>query len=379
MNELKFYGEKLFIGENALESLRKIEEKRFFIVTGIGSMFENGTIDRVIRILNDENKNFEIYQGIGGNPTTKEVEAGLDQMRAFKPDVVLGIGGGSAIDAAKVMTLLCEYDQLTIEDIRKGTAPQKREKIKLIAAPSTSGTGTEVTKTAVLTFEEEKIKIGLKTEAFIPDIAILDAQLTLSMPKHVVAESGMDALTHALEAYINKNADDFSKTMAGGAAVGIIKYLSASYEEGDFKNRQHVHNFQSLAGFAFQNAGLGMNHGIAHAFGGRFGTSHGLLNAIGLPYVLEYNSHDCDVSNDLNEISRVIGIDVIEKIEEMNQTFGIPKSFKEAGISEESFINHYDDLLEKSLMGSTIKNPVPMNAKEMDKVLKSIFYGNVIF
>ncbi|MBC3889332.1 iron-containing alcohol dehydrogenase [Acetobacterium paludosum] len=379
MSDLKFYGDQMITGPGTLKAIENIEGQRFFIITGKSAMFKNGAIKRAESFLIGKNKAYEIYSGIGANPTVFDVETGLPKMRAFNPDVVLAIGGGSVIDAAKVMTLMCEYEGLSIEAIRNGIVPQKREKIKLVAVPSTSGTAAEVTRAAVITFPEENLKIGLKTKAFIPDIAILDGELTLSMPRNVMVESGMDAVTHAVEAYTNKNADDFTKTMAKGAFEGLIKHLRDSFEEGDIESRQHVHNFQSLAGFSFQNAGLGMDHGIAHAFGGRFGTSHGLLNAIALPYVLEYNQRDPAVAEDLGELSRLIGKDIIAEIKDLNKTFGVPVSFKLAGIKESDFSENYDSLLENALKGSTQKNPVKMDANEMDKVLKSIYYGEKLF
>ena len=379
MSDLKFYGDQMITGPGTLKAIGNIEGQRFFIITGKSAMFKNGAIKRAETFLIEKNKAYEIYRGIGANPSVSDVAAGLLKMRAFNPDVVLAIGGGSVIDAAKVMALMCEYEDLSIEAIRNGIAPQKREKIKLVAVPSTSGTAAEVTRAAVITFPEENLKIGLKTKAFIPDIAILDGELTLSMPRNVMVESGMDAVTHAVEAYINKNADDFTKTMAKGAFEGLIKHLRDSFEKGDIESRQHVHNFQSLAGFSFQNAGLGMDHGIAHAFGGRFGTSHGLLNAIALPYVLEYNQRDPAVAEDLGELSRLIGKDIITEIKDLNKIFGVPVSFKLAGIKESDFSENYDSLLENALKGSTQKNPVKMDANEMDKVLKSIYYGEKLF
>jgi len=379
MSELKFYGAQVITGPRTLEAIEDLAGQRFFIITGKSAMFKNGVIKRVETLLNKKNRAYEVLGGIGANPSVSDVEAGIPQMRKFEPDVVLAIGGGSVIDAAKFMTLLCEYDDLTIEAIRNGNAPLKREKIRLVAIPSTSGTASEVTRAAVITFPEENIKIGLKTKAFIPDIAILDGELTLSMPQNVMVESGMDALTHAVEAYINKNADDFTKTIARGAAEGLLKYLRDSFEKGDIESRQHVHNFQSLAGFSFQNAGLGMDHGIAHAFGGRFGTSHGLLNAIALPTVLEYNRRDHAVAEDLAELSRIIGKDIIDEIKDLNKTFGVPVSFKLAGIREKEFLENFESLLENSLKGSTQRNPVKMDQNEMDKVLRSIYYGETLF
>lgn len=375
MSCLKFYGDEIITGPGTLEAIKKLAGQRCFIVTGKTALFRNGTIKRAETLLKEGAKDYDILSGIGANPSVLDVEAGLIKMKAFNPDVVIAIGGGSVLDAAKVMTLMCEYDELTIAAIKAGQAPEKRERIKLVAIPTTSGTASEVTRAAVITFPAENIKIGLKTKAFIPDQAILDGELTLSMPPSVMVESGMDALTHGLEAYINKNADDFTKTMAKGAVEGLLKYLRPSFEIGDMDSRQHVHNFSCLAGFAFQNAGLGMDHGIAHAFGGRFGTSHGLLNAIALPYVLEYNQRDLLVAKDLEQLSRLIGKNIIEEVKDLNKSFGIPISFQAAGIPVEQFKAHYDELLKNSLMGSTQRNPVEMNAAEMDKVLTSIYYG----
>lgn len=379
MSSLKFCGDEIITGPGTLDTIREIAGQRFFIVTGRTALFRNGTIKRAEALLKEVAKDYDILSGIGANPSVCDVEAGLLKMKEFNPDVVIAIGGGSVLDAAKVMTLMCEYNGLTIEAIKAGQAPEKRERIKLVAIPSTSGTASEVTRAAVITFPEENIKIGLKTKAFIPDLAILDGELTLSMPPDVMVESGMDALTHGLEAMINKSADDFTKTMAKGAVEGLLKYLRQSFERGDIKSRQHVHNFSCLAGFAFQNAGLGMDHGIAHAFGGRFGTSHGLLNAIALPYVLEYNGQDPQVAEELEQLSRLIGKNIIDEIKELNKTFEIPSSFQAAGIPEDEFKANYDELLKNSLMGSTQRNPIKMDAAKMDKVLTSIYYGEKKF
>lgn len=379
MSSLKFYGDEIITGPGTLDAIKKIAGKRFFIVTGKTALFRNGTIKRAEALLKESGKDYDILSGIGANPSVLDVEAGLVKMKAFNPDVVIAIGGGSVLDAAKVMTLMCEYEGLTIEAIKIGQAPEKRERITLVAIPSTSGTASEVTRAAVITFPAENLKIGLKTTAFIPDVAILDGELAMSMPPTVMVESGMDALTHGLEAMINKNADDFTKTMAKGAVEGLLKYLRQSFESGDLESRQHVHNFSCLAGFAFQNAGLGMDHGIAHAFGGRFGTSHGLLNAIALPYVLEYNQQDPQVAADLEQLSRLIGKNIIAEIKVLNDTFAIPNSFQAAGIPEEQFKAHYDELLKNSLLGSTQRNPVKMDESEMNKVLTSIYYGEKRF
>lgn len=379
MKDIHFNKGKMVVGRGSLDTVRGIDGRRFFVVTGQHAMIANGTIDRLKKIFREDNKAYDIYTGITANPTVDAVLNGTERMKEFDPDVVLAVGGGSAIDAAKVMALLCDYPDLTIEEIRSGNAPTQRRSIILAAAPSTSGTASEVTQAAVLTFVDEDLKVGLKTPAFIPDIAIVDGDLTLSMPKKVAAESGMDALTHALECYTSKKAEPICKAMAKVAAEGIFKWLPISFESGDPEARERVHEYQALAGIAFTNAGLGMDHGIAHAFGGKYDYGHGLLNAVGLPYVLEYNSRDPEVSEELSELSRIIKGDVIEKVKEMRKQFGIPNTFAEMGLLPEDFNRDYDELLENSLKGSTQRNPVPMNAESMDLVLKSIFDGKIRF
>lgn len=379
MKQIRVSGQVLVNGPGSLDYIKTMDETRFFIVTGKGSMFKNGTIDKVTSLLKESGKTCEIYSGVGANPTVDQVLEGVEAMRHYLPDAVLAIGGGSAIDAAKSMTLLCEYENLTIDDMVKGDIPKQRHRITLIAAPSTSGTASEVTMASVITFPEINLKIGLKTPAFIPDVAILDGNLTLSMPKHVMVESGMDALTHGLESYINRNNDDFTKSFSKEAVIGLCRYLQDSYDKGDIESRQKVHNYQCLAGMGFTNSGLGMDHGIAHAFGGRFGTSHGLLNAVALPYVLKYNARDDQVREDLSQLSAEIGEDIIDLVERLNKHFGVPKSFKDMGLDEKDFKTYYEDLLDKSLQGSTKRNPVAMTREEMDKVLQSIYYGKIIF
>lgn len=379
MKKLKFNGSSLVTGPGSLDYVKELDGRRIFIVTGKSSMFKNGTIDHLKKLFAEADKTCEVYAGVGSDPTPSEVLAGVNAMAEFVPDTVLAVGGGSAIDAAKVMTLLCEYAELTIDDIVRGKAPQARYRIALVAAPSTSGTATETTMAAVLTFPDLNIKVGLKTPAFMPDIAILDGNLTLSMPRRVMVESGMDALTHALESYINKTANDFTKSFSREAVLGLSQFLEASYELGDIDSRQKVLNYQYLAGMGFTNAGLGMDHGIAHAFGGRFGTAHGLLNAVALPYVLKYNIQDGDVLADIEELSISLGEDVIERVENLSEKFGVPRTFKEMGIPEEDFLAEFDELVKNSLEGSTKRNPIPMNEVEMAKVLRSIYYGTIEF
>ncbi|RBP70001.1 hypothetical protein DES36_10152 [Alkalibaculum bacchi] len=377
---MRLHGIEYVSYPGSLEYIKELKYKKYFIVTGKSSMFKNGTIPRLEKILEEDNCQYSVFSGIGANPTASEVVAGVNEMKVFKPDAVIGLGGGSAIDASKVMALLYEHPELNFEIIRKSLDINISRNIGLIAIPSTSGTGSEMTKTSVISFGEDNIKIGLKTYNFIPDYAILDGEITLSMPKEVVAQTGMDAMTHAVECYTNKKLEDFSEVLCRGAVEGLFEYLPLSYEKGDITSRQKVHNYQSMAAMAFHNIGLGMDHGISHSIGGMFHYGHGLINAVGLPYVLSYNSRDPLVKERLDKLAKAIGQgNFIESIKNLNDRLNIPKSFKEMGISEEAFLSHYDVVLDNAMLGSTRANPVKMTREEMDKVLKSIYYGKILF
>lgn len=376
MKELRFSGEAIVTGEGSMDYLKGFASKRALIITGSRSMFDNGTIGKIEKILVANKTNYKIFSGVKANPTTQQVYECLDQMKDFAPDAVIAVGGGSAIDLAKVATVFYEHN-LDFETATEKGIPENRQ-IRFVAIPSTSGTATEVTKAAVITFTEDNIKIGFKSNAFIPDIAILDPIITLSMPKNVVAETGMDAMTHGVEAFINKNIDDFTSAMAKGAIEGLYRFLPISYEQGDIKAREKVHNFQALAGCTFTNVGLGMAHGISHAIGGMYDLGHGLINAVVLPYVLKYNSRDPWVQNRLEELDKLVQEpSFIEAIINLNQRLSIPKSFEEMGISSEVFDKNFEVLLENSLKGSTRVNPVTITKKEMETLLKSIYIGKL--
>ncbi len=379
MKELRFHGSGIVTGLGAIQHLRKLPFQRVFIVTGQGSVFKNGTIDKIITILEDVQVQYHIYKGIRKNPDTQAVLDGIVEMRAFEPDAVIAVGGGSAIDAAKVMTVFYENPALDFQAAEAGKLPEKRTKVQFVAIPTTSGTGTEVTRSAVITFRESNIKIGLKSPAFVPDLAILDGELTLTMPQNVAAETGMDAMTHAVESYINKNSDDFTECLALGAIKGLFDYLPSSCLNGDLESREKVHNFQAMAGCAFANVGLGMAHGISHAIGGLLDYGHGLLNAVALPYVLQYNSRDEEVAARLQKAAKTIGKeDFIAAIQELNKSIGIPGTLEEMGMDKETFEKHFELLIENSLKGSTRVNPVAVSREDMKMVLRHMFEGKEI-
>ncbi len=376
MKSLIFGGEAVVTGKNSLEYLKRFNNKRVFIVTGGRSMTSNGTIKKISDMLLENSNEIYIHSGVKANPDTEDVTSALDILKDFKADIILAVGGGSPLDVGKLLAVLYECPDINMDNILKKILPEKRYKTILIAIPSTSGTGSEVSKASVITFKKQNIKIGLKCGGLVPDIAILDPEITLSMPDKVTAETGMDALTHAVESYINKNSDDFTQCLAKGAVEGIFRYLPSSYKEKTIHSRERMHNFQCMAAMSFANSGLGMAHGISHAIGGKFGLGHGLSNAIALPYVLKYNSKDKDVNDKLSELAGAIGSSsFVDEVINLNKVLSIPVSFKEAGIAEADFFDDFEKLVDNSMLGSTLVNPVKITRDEMHELLHEIYLG----
>ncbi len=377
MKELKFHGQKIVTGSGSVAYLKELGLKRAFIVIGGGSAVLSGALDRSIATLRESGCETFVYSGVPANPPVETVVAGIAKMREFRPDAVVGLGGGSAIDAAKAMSLFYEYPELDVATAFRQALPQARKAIRLIAIPSTSGTATEVTFVSVLSFRNENLKVSAKTPAFVPDIAILDSEITLSMPPHVVAETGMDAVGHAVESFIAEASDDFTGCLAVGAVEGLFKYLPLSYKTGDPVAREKVHNFQCMAGCAFTNTGLGMDHGICHAIGGRYNLGHGLVVGLALPYVLEFNSQNLQVGNKLTYLAQRIGADnFIAAVRELNRELNIPNSLKELGVNEQDFNDNFAVLVKNSLKGPTTNNPVPVSEEKMAVVLRRVFEGS---
>lgn len=380
MRKLVLSGKGILTGEGSLLTLKDLKYERALLVTGGSSMIKSGVIARAEKYLQMNGTETDLFSGVPKNPSIEDVLKGLVICRKFKPDVILAIGGGSAMDCAKAILLFYEFPYLNFENVlefnKKGEIPTER-KTGLICVPSTSGTGSEVTRGTVITDPEKELKVPIMTDCLRPDLAILDPEITMTMPDHVAAETGMDALTHAIEAYTNHNLDDFDEGLCSSAIIGIMKWLPVSVLDKTLEAREKVHNYQAMAGIGFANVGLGMVHGIAHSFGAAYNMAHGLTNAIILPYVLRYNSRDAVVREKLAELSyRCHCNDIITEIEKMREKLGIPASFREAGITEEMYREKYDLLLEHAMLGATNVNPVKMTIEEMKKMLNVVYTGN---
>lgn len=369
-------GRSIITGPGSLNAVATMDGERFFVVTGKGAMRAAGVLDRLESLLLGEGKTVCLYEGVGANPDVQAVEDGVRAMRDFQPDVIVALGGGSPIDAAKVMAVLYEHPELPTAELAAAELPQRRTKVNLVAVPTTSGTGTEVTRAAVITFPAMNLKVGLKTPAFIPDVAVLDVELTRSMPAHVAAETGMDALTHAVECYANGRLHELVEPLARGAVAGIFANLRESVKNGAEEARDKMHLYQCMAGMAFDNTGLGIAHGIAHALGGRFGWGHGLINAIVLPYALEFNRRDTEVQRKLQRLAREIGADdFTAAVRQLCRDLGIPNHFRGLGVSGDEFRATLEELTDNSLQGSTRFNPVPVTREEMRTLLWKIYQG----
>ncbi len=375
MKKINLTRDILVTGENALEYLKEIDTKKAVIITGGSSMKRTGVLDRVTELLKTTGANVSIYSGVGKNPTTAMVLNGLDFVREQKPDCILAVGGGSSIDAAKVMLLFYEHPELNFDNVFSKDLDSLEFHTRFIAIPSTSGTASEVTRVSVITFEEEHFKRAIRTINIFPNAAILDPSLPATLPAHIAAETGMDALTHALEAYINKNGNDFTDALAKEAIEGILEWLPESVLEGTLKAREKVHNYQCMAGMAFANSGLGMVHGVSHAFGGMYNVAHGLANAVILPYSMDYNKKDPEVAAKYVKLSRILGQDVTEAVKELSAKVGIPAKMQDAGVTEEDFKRDFDKLLDFSMQGSTVVNPIPVSRDDMERFLNCIYYG----
>ena len=330
-------------------------------------------------------------------------------MNEFKPDVIIAIGGGSPIDAAKGMWLFYEHPDADVEglklkfmDIRKRTYkfPKLGEKAKFVAIPTTSGTGSEVTSFAVLTDKKQNKKYPLADYELTPDVAIVDPDLVMSLPKKITADTGMDVLTHAIEAYVSNMASDYTDGLAEKAVELVFKNLREAYNNGDNKEaREHMHNASTIAGMAFTNAFLGINHSLAHKIGAEFHMAHGRINAILLPYVIRYNSSKPTkfvsfpkyeyfiADKKYADLSRRMyfpaytneeGVNsLIEEIKKLNADLGIERSFKEAGINEEEFMAKVDVLADRAFEDQcTTANPRVPLVSELKQILIDSYYGN---
>jgi len=368
----------IIFGENALSHLATLEGKRATIVTGGNSMKRFGFLDEAKLQLEKAGMEVSIVDGVEPNPSIKTVIDGGAAMAKFNPDWIVAVGGGSALDAAKIMWVYYEYPETKFEDLVAGKFPKLRTKAKFIACPSTSGTASEITAFSVITDTENHIKYPLVSYEMTPDVALLDANVPAKMPPHITAHTGMDVMTHAIEAYVSTAATSYTDPLALEAIQLVFDKMYTAYDDGsNIKAREDMHNASALAGMAFTNASLGLVHSMAHKIGGEFGITHGLANAILMPYVVEYNRQATDK---VTKLENILGIDNFpDEIRSLNSKIGIPGTLKEVTEVEitESKFNEVLDRMSKNAFDDpcTLTNPRTSSPEDVKKIFKCAFYG----
>lgn len=392
----------LYHGKGSLEVLKTLDGKRAIICVGGGSMKRNGFLQRAEDYLKEAGMEVELFEGIESDPSVETVMRGAEVMQKFQPDWIVAMGGGSPIDAAKAMWIKYEYPDTTFEDMCKVFGlPKLRTKAHFCAIPSTSGTATEVTAFSIITDYQKGIKYPIADFEITPDVAIVDPDLAETMPAKLVAHTGMDAMTHAIEAYVSTANCDYTDPLALHAVKMIDEHLTKSYN-GDMASRESMHNAQCLAGMAFSNALLGIVHSMAHKTGAAFKNGHiihGAANAMYLPKVIKFNAKDPVAAQRYAQIADFVnlgGNTVEEKIDKliamlrkMNDDLNIPqciKNYGEGGLPAETGIVPEDEFLEKLsdiaanalLDACTGSNPRQPSQEEMEKLLKCCYYDTEV-
>lgn len=390
----------LYHGKGALEALKTLPGKRAMVCVGGGSMKCFGFLDKVISYLKEAGMEVSTFEGIEPDPSVTTVMKGAEAMEKFQPDWIVAIGGGSPIDAAKAMWIKYEYPEITFEQMCKVFGiPPLRKKARFCAISSTSGTATEVTAFSVITDYDKGIKYPLADFEITPDVAIVDPELAETMPKKLVAHTGMDAMTHAIEAYVSTCNCDFTDPLALHAIEMIQANLIGSYQ-GDMEKRDAMHNAQCLAGMAFSNALLGIVHSMAHKTGAAFADYgahiiHGAANAMYLPKVIAFNAKDETAAKRYAVIADKMnlgGSTVEEKVRlliaalrKMNEALNIPQCIQHYGadsypceqgfVPENVFLDRLPEIAKNAIADAcTGSNPRIPSQEEMEKLLKCCYY-----
>ena len=394
----------LYHGEGAIDALKTFEGKKAMVCVGGGSMKRFGFLDKVCDNLKEAGMEVELFEGIEPDPSVETVMKGADAMLKFEPDWIVAIGGGSPIDAAKAMWIKYEYPECTFEDMCKVFGiPKLRKKAKFCAISSTSGTATEVTAFSIITDYNKGIKYPIADFEITPDVAIVDPALAETMPKKLVAHTGMDAITHAVEAYVSTANCDYTDPLALHAIEMIQADLVDSYN-GDMDARHRMHNAQCLAGMAFSNALLGIVHSMAHKTGAVFADYgahiiHGAANAMYLPKVIAFNAKDETAKKRYGKIADLMGLGganddekvqaIIAYLRKMNDDLNIPHCIKNYGadsypteqgfVPEEVFLERLPEIAANAILDAcTGSNPRIPTQEEMEKLLKCCYYDTEV-
>ena len=360
---------EIFAGIKTEKILEKVSCKKYFFMTD-PMMLKIGVGKKIEEILKNRGVEYEIFSGIEVNPSLDSIKNALERVIEFLPEKILALGGGSTLDSAKAVSYFMS---------------KSGKEIPVIAIPTTCGTGSEVTSYAVITDTVNNIKIPIKDDKMIPEIAILDPEFTATLPKSVVADGGIDALTHAIEAYTSKRANLYTQIYSLYAIKTIFKNILKMYE--DISNREariEMGKASCIAGFAFEKAGLGINHSIAHNIGGKFHKAHGRANGVVLPYVIRFNSTDRETAKRYYEIAKELELPAnsIEEgakslaiaVEILNKKLGIQSCLKELGIAEDEYRKLIPEMAEVAMNDiCTSGNIKEVTIEEMKKIFENLY------
>ena len=385
----------LYHGKGSLAELKNLKGKKAIIVVGGGSMKRGGFLGQAEEYLKEAGMEVKLFEGVEADPSVETVMRGAKMMQEFEPDWIVAMGGGSPIDAAKTMWAFYEYPDVTFEDlITPFSFPELRQKAHFCAIPSTSGTATEVTAFAVITDYQKGVKYPLADFNITPDVAIVDPALAETMPPKLVAHTGMDAMTHAIEAYVSTLHCEYTDPLALHAIEMINEYLIPSYN-GDMEARDKMHDAQCLAGMAFSNALLGIVHSMAHKTGAAYSGGHivhGCANAMYLPKVIKFNSKEPEAAARYAKIAKFINLPgttdeeltdaLIARLLEMNKALDIPACIKdyEGGIiDEKEFMDKLPKVAELAVGDAcTGSNPRTITPEVMEQLLKCCYYDEEV-
>ena len=401
---------KVYFEENSIQYLEKMPNiSKAFIVTD-SLMVDLGYVDKALYYLRKRTDyvHCEIFSDVEPDPSIETIRKGTERMQQFKPDVIIALGGGSPMDAAKAMWLFYEHPEEDFNnlkqkflDIRKRIVkyPKLGNEVQFVAIPTTSGTGSEVTSFTVITDKETNTKYPLADYELTPDVAIIDPQFVMSVPKVVTADTGMDVLTHAIEAYVSCMANDYTDGLAIKAIQMVFEYLPKSYHnEHDELAREKMHNASTIAGMAFSNAFLGINHSLAHKLGAEFGIAHGRANAILLPHVIKYNATKpekfatfpkyehfiadqryAEIAHNLRLPASTVeeGVDsLIKAIIKLAKELNIPMSIEKEGVTRQAFEQKVDALAELAFSDQcTTSNPKLPLVTELAEIYRKAYKG----
>lgn len=378
MRPMKLAGSELMFGEGCLEYIKSVPCKKAIIVVGGKSMEHSGILAKVEGYFHDIGAETTVFQGVEPDPSFSTVRKGADAIKQFQPDLIVALGGGSVMDAAKTMWVYYEHPELTtLEQVLTAKPfPKLRQKARFMCIPSTSGTASEVSRSVVISDDETGMKHGLGNMEMMPDIAICDPEVTATMPPHVTAETGMDALTHAVEALVSNRANYLTNILARAAAVDIVNTLPKACENGqDMNAREIMINASMTAGLAFTNVSLGIVHSMAHTLGSYFHVSHGLGDAILLPYIIDFNSANPRAKAVYDKLAADLGgIDLAEIVRNLNKNIGIPANIKAVVKEEFDYQAKLEEMAECALVdGCTKTNPIIPDVPQFVELFKKVY------